>query len=61
MVLAKRLELFWHDQGYAAARFWAELVEERFAKVGSYEIYRVASNLVNGLPSRYADDIAPKR
>ncbi|OQW54901.1 MAG: hypothetical protein A4S14_14710 [Proteobacteria bacterium SG_bin9] len=61
MVLAKRLELFWHDQGYAAARFWAELVEERFAKVGSYEIYRVASNLVNGLPPRYADDIAPKR
>jgi hypothetical protein len=28
-------------------------VEERFPKVGTYEIYRVDSNLVNGLPPRY--------
>jgi hypothetical protein len=28
-------------------------VGERFEKVGTYEIYRVVSNLVNGLPPRY--------
>jgi hypothetical protein len=53
MVLAKRLEQFWHDRGYLAARFWAEPIDERFAKVGTYEIYRVACNLVHGLPPRY--------
>ena len=31
MRLAKRLEKYWHDQGYPAARFWAEPVDERFA------------------------------
>lgn len=55
MQLAKRLEKFWHDAGYPAARFWAEPVQERFAKVGTYEIYRVACNLVNGLPPRYRE------
>lgn len=25
-------------------------------KVGTYEIYRVACNLVNGLPPRYRDE-----
>src|SRR5436305_585470 len=53
MRLAKQLEKYWHDLGYPAARFWAEPIEERFAKVGTYEIYRVACNLVNGLPPRY--------
>lgn len=53
MALAKRLEGFWHSQGYAAARFWAEPIGERFEKVGTYEIYRVTSNLINGLPPRY--------
>src|SRR5882724_660155 len=56
MRLAKRLEKYWHDLGYPAARFWAEPIEERFAKVGTYEIYRVACNLVNGLPPQYRDD-----
>jgi len=56
MRLAKRLQKFWHDQGYPAARFWAEPIEERFAKVGTYEIYRVACNLVNGLPPRYREE-----
>lgn len=56
MALAKRLEKFWHGQGYPAARFWPEPVVERFAKVGTYEIYRVACNLVNGLPPRYSDE-----
>ena len=51
--LARQLEKYWHDQGYPAARFWTEPIEERFAKVGTYEIYRVMSNLVNGLPPRY--------
>jgi hypothetical protein len=55
MDLARRLEKLWHDQGYPAARFWAEPIQERFAKVGTYEIYRVACNLVNGLPPRYRD------
>ncbi len=55
MALAQRLERFWHREGYPAARFWAEPVDERFAKIGTYEIYRVASNLVNGLPPRYLD------
>jgi hypothetical protein len=52
MALAKRLQQYWHDQGYPAARFWAEPVDERFAKVGTYEIYRVVCNLVNGLPPK---------
>ena len=30
---------------------------ERFAKVGTYELYRVACNLVNGLPPRYLDHL----
>lgn len=53
MALAKRLEQFWHAKGFTAARFWAEPIGERFEKVGSYEIYKVVSNLVNGLPPRY--------
>jgi hypothetical protein len=56
MALAKRLQEYWHAQGYPAALFWAEPIEERFAKVGTYEIYRVACNLVNGLPPRYRDE-----
>jgi hypothetical protein len=56
MALAKKLEHYWHGQGYTAARFWAEPIDERFAKVGTYEIYRVACNLVNGLPPRYRDE-----
>lgn len=54
--LARELEKHWHELGYPAARFWTEPIEERFAKVGTYEIYRVRSNLVNGLPPRYRDD-----
>lgn len=53
MALAKKLEGYWHTRGYKAARFWAEPIGERFEKVGTYEIYRVVSNLVNGLPPRY--------
>ena len=53
MELAKRLEHYWHLQGYSAARFWAEPIGERFEKVGTYEIYRVVSNLVNGKPPVY--------
>jgi hypothetical protein len=56
MQLARRLEKFWHDRGFHAARFWAEPITERFAKVGTYEIYRVVCNLVNGLPPRYRED-----
>jgi hypothetical protein len=55
LVLAKQLEKYWHDKGYPAARFWAEPIGKRFEKIGSYELYRVASNLVNGLPPRYLD------
>jgi hypothetical protein len=55
MRLARRLEKYWHDKGYPAACFWAEPLEERFAKVGTYEIYRVVCNLVNGLPPRYRE------
>jgi hypothetical protein len=62
MALAKRLERYWHVRGFLAARFWAEPIEERFAKVGTYEIYRVVCNLVNGLPPRYIDTpAAPRR
>jgi len=56
MALAKRLERYWHDRGYPAARFWAEPIDERFDKVGSYEIYRVVCNLVNGLPPRILEE-----
>ena len=55
MALAKRLDKYWRDQGYETAHFWVEVIEERFEKIGSYEIYRVASNLVNGWPPRYSD------
>lgn len=55
MALAKRLQAFWHARGYPAARFWTEPVGERFAKVGTYDIYRVACNLENGLPPRYRE------
>jgi hypothetical protein len=48
--LARRLEEYWHARGYYTARFWAEPYEERFAKIGTYEIFRVRCNLVNGLP-----------
>lgn len=54
MALARRLEDYWHGCGYPAARFWAEPIPERFGKVGTYQLYRVACNLVNGLPPRYA-------
>lgn len=55
IALARRLQAYWHAEGYSAARFWAEPIEERFDKVGTYELYRIASNLINGLPPRYAD------
>jgi hypothetical protein len=55
MELAKRLEQYWHGRGFPAARFWAEPIGERFEKIGTYEIYRVASNLVDGLPPRYLE------
>ncbi len=58
MALAKRLEIYWHEKGYAAARFWAEPIGERFDKVGTYEIYRVTSNLVNGMPPQYVPSFA---
>jgi hypothetical protein len=38
---------------YPAARFWTEPLDERFTKIGTYEVYRVKCNLVNGLPPRY--------
>ncbi|WP_298242035.1 hypothetical protein [uncultured Bradyrhizobium sp.] len=56
MELAKRLEAYWHREGYPAARFWAEPIVERFEKVGTYELYRVVCNLKNGLPPRYRDE-----
>ena len=55
IALAKRLEQFWHERGYPAARFWAVPIGERFAKIGTHDLYRVACNLVNGLPPRYRD------
>lgn len=61
MALAKRLERYWHARGYPAARFWAEPVDERFPKVGTYEIYRVVSNLIDGLPPRYQDEATTAR
>jgi hypothetical protein len=48
--LARRLEDYWHARGFLSVRFWAEPYKERFDKIGSYEIYRVRTNLVNGLP-----------
>ncbi len=60
MALAKRLEVYWHNKGYHAARFWAEPIGERFDKVGTYEIYRVTSNLVNGMPPQYVPSFAMK-
>jgi hypothetical protein len=53
IALAKRLQQCWHDQGFPAARNWTELLDERFAKIGTYEVYRVKCNLVGGLLPRY--------
>jgi hypothetical protein len=58
MALARRLQLYWHARDYPAARFWVEPIGERFSKVGTYELYRVCCNLVDGLPPRYRDDPA---
>jgi hypothetical protein len=55
IALAKRLEQYWHERGHPAARFWAEPIGERFAKIGTHDLYRVSCNLVNGLPPRYRD------
>lgn len=54
--LARQLEEHWHGKGYVAARFWAEPINERFGKLGTHEVYRVACNFVNGLPPRYLDE-----
>jgi hypothetical protein len=43
-------------EGYHAARFWAALIEEGFPKLGSFEIYSIKCNLINGLPPRYQND-----
>jgi hypothetical protein len=51
--LARRLERYWHERGDLAARFWTEPLNERFSKVGTYDLYRVVCNLVKGLPPRY--------
>lgn len=59
--LAARLQQYWHDQGYPAARFWTEPVDERFSKLGTHEIYRVACNLVKGLPPRYRHEPDDKK
>jgi hypothetical protein len=55
LALAKQLERYWHERGFPAACFWAEPIGERFEKIGTYELYRVACNLVDGLPPRYLD------
>jgi hypothetical protein len=36
--------------------FWTEPLDERFAKIGTYEVCQVRCNLVNGLPPRYRDE-----
>jgi hypothetical protein len=56
MALARRLQRFRRDQGHQAVRFWAEPIAERFTKVGTYELYRVNCNLINGLPPRYQNN-----
>lgn len=56
MALARELEAYLYKRQFPAARFWAEAVGERFAKIGTYEIYRVTCNLVNGLPPSYRDE-----
>lgn len=53
IALAKLLQDYWHRHGYPAARFWAEPIEERFSKIGTYEIHKIACNLMNGLPPSY--------
>jgi hypothetical protein len=47
------LQQYWHEQGYPAARFWTEPLDERFAKIGTHEVYQVKCNLVNRLPPRH--------
>ncbi len=55
LALAKSLQEYWAQARLPAARFWVEPIGERLAKVGTYELYRVVSNVVNGLPPRYRD------
>lgn len=53
LALARRLQDHWHEQGYIEVRFWTEPIGERFSKVGTYDLYRVVCNLVDGMPPRY--------
>jgi len=48
MALTRRLQAYWHAQGYTTARFWAER-SRSVSKGGTYEIDRVVCNFVNGL------------
>jgi hypothetical protein len=53
MALAKRLQDFWQCRRLCGRAVLGRPVAERFAKNGTYELYRVASNLVNGMPPQY--------
>jgi hypothetical protein len=37
----------------SSAEFWTDPLNEHCEKIGTYEVYQVKCNLVNGLPSRY--------
>jgi hypothetical protein len=47
-------------QGYPAARVWTDPLNERFEKIGTYEVYQVKCNLVNGLPPIVVRAIRPE-
>lgn len=49
--LATRLESYWHERGYIRVRFFPVPVDERFEKVGSYEIWQVRHNFLGTKPS----------
>jgi hypothetical protein len=54
---SQKTRRYWHSQRFPAARLWAKPIGERFEKIGSYELYRVASDLVNGWLPRYLEHV----
>jgi len=43
--LARRIERYWHDQGFTAVRVWVEPFGD-----GKHRLHAVRSNLMSGLP-----------
>lgn len=48
--ICKKIEEYWHKRGFKQVMARPYPIEERFVKVGTYQLYGVETNLVGGLP-----------